>query len=200
MKSVKLNPIGPMSLLSQYEVDRLKQSTTSELYQLARNCCLAVLNSGAEMDNPEEMFKPFQDFDIRILQKERGIKIELINPPELAFVDDVLIRGAHEHLFAVIRDLLHMSAKYDVTGTDELPESSHITHMVFDMLRNAEAINPEYDPNMVVCWGGHSINDIEYQYTKKVGYELGLREMNICTGCGPGAMKGPMKGPAKIPK
>jgi predicted Rossmann-fold nucleotide-binding protein len=27
-----------------------------------------------------------------------------------------------------------------------------------------------------------------------VGYELGLREMNVCTGCGPGAMKGPMKG------
>jgi Predicted Rossmann fold nucleotide-binding protein len=27
-----------------------------------------------------------------------------------------------------------------------------------------------------------------------VGYQLGLRGMDICTGCGPGAMKGPMKG------
>jgi hypothetical protein len=27
-----------------------------------------------------------------------------------------------------------------------------------------------------------------------VGYELGLRGLNVCTGCGPGAMKGPMKG------
>jgi hypothetical protein len=27
-----------------------------------------------------------------------------------------------------------------------------------------------------------------------VGYQLGLRGFNICTGCGPGAMKGPMKG------
>src|SRR3546814_2522968 len=27
-----------------------------------------------------------------------------------------------------------------------------------------------------------------------VGYELGLRGLAICTGCGPGAMKGPMKG------
>ncbi|MFC6439607.1 nucleotide 5'-monophosphate nucleosidase PpnN [Bowmanella sp. JS7-9] len=193
MKSVKLNPVGSMSLLSQYEVDRLMHSTTSELYQLARNCCLAVLNSGAEIDNPEEIFKPYEDFDIRILQKERGIKIELTNPPELAFVDDVLIRGAHEHLFAVIRDLLHMSAKYDM-GAKTANDSGHITHMVFDMLRNAEVFKPENDPNMVVCWGGHSINDVEYQYTKKVGYELGLREMNICTGCGPGAMKGPMKG------
>src|SRR3546814_19439406 len=30
--------------------------------------------------------------------------------------------------------------------------------------------------------------------TKEVGYQLGLRGMDICTGCGPGAMKGPMKG------
>jgi predicted Rossmann-fold nucleotide-binding protein len=46
----------------------------------------------------------------------------------------------------------------------------------------------------VVCWGGHAINDIEYQYTRDVGYALGLRKLNICTGCGPGAMEGPMKG------
>src|SRR5690606_7177517 len=26
------------------------------------------------------------------------------------------------------------------------------------------------------------------------GYQLGLRGLDICTGCGPGAMKGPMKG------
>jgi pyrimidine/purine-5'-nucleotide nucleosidase len=29
-----------------------------------------------------------------------------------------------------------------------------------------------------------------------VGYELGLRGLDVCTGCGPGAMKGPMKGAA----
>jgi hypothetical protein len=46
----------------------------------------------------------------------------------------------------------------------------------------------------VVFWGGHSIERLEYNYTKKVGYETGLRKLNICTGCGPGAMKGPMKG------
>jgi pyrimidine/purine-5'-nucleotide nucleosidase len=46
----------------------------------------------------------------------------------------------------------------------------------------------------VVCWGGHSIARHEYEYTKHVGYELGLRGIDICTGCGPGAMKGPMKG------
>ena len=45
-----------------------------------------------------------------------------------------------------------------------------------------------------MCWGGHAISRVEYDYTKKVGYELGLRSLDICTGCGPGAMKGPMKG------
>jgi len=49
---------------------------------------------------------------------------------------------------------------------------------------------------LVVFWGGHSIERLEYDYTKKVGYETGLRKLNICTGCGPGAMKGPMKGAA----
>jgi predicted Rossmann-fold nucleotide-binding protein len=46
----------------------------------------------------------------------------------------------------------------------------------------------------VVCWGGHSITGEEYDYTKEVGYQMGLRGRDICTGCGPGAMKGPMKG------
>jgi hypothetical protein len=62
------------------------------------------------------------------------------------------------------------------------------------MLRNANAIIPDSSPNLITCWGGHSINSTEYKYTKQVGYHLGLRGFNICTGCGPGAMKGPMKG------
>ena len=49
---------------------------------------------------------------------------------------------------------------------------------------------------LVVCWGAHSIPRHEYDYTKEVGHRLGLRRMNICTGCGIGAMKGPMKGAA----
>jgi pyrimidine/purine-5'-nucleotide nucleosidase len=65
---------------------------------------------------------------------------------------------------------------------------------VFEILRNARVLRPNIDPSMVVCWGGHSIGREEYLYTKKVGYELGLRAFDICTGCGPGAMKGPMKG------
>jgi predicted Rossmann-fold nucleotide-binding protein len=65
---------------------------------------------------------------------------------------------------------------------------------VFEILRNARILKAQIDPNLVVCWGGHSISRDEYEYTKQVGYQLGLRSMDICTGCGPGAMKGPMKG------
>ncbi|MDF2179642.1 nucleotide 5'-monophosphate nucleosidase PpnN [Aliiglaciecola sp. CAU 1673] len=191
-RSVQLNPVGSLSLLSQLEVDSLKRSTSSELYQIFRNCCLAVLNSGADDDDFEHLFAPYANFDVNLLQRERGVKIELINPPERAFVDDELITGVHEHLFAVLRDMLHMGARYENFGS--ITESTHITHMVFDMLRNAEVIRHNWDPNMVVCWGGHSIGEVEYRYTKEVGYQLGLRQMNICTGCGPGAMKGPMKG------
>jgi pyrimidine/purine-5'-nucleotide nucleosidase len=61
-------------------------------------------------------------------------------------------------------------------------------------LRNARLLDYKARPNLVVCWGGHSISASEYQYTKNVGYQLGLRGLDVCTGCGPGAMKGPMKG------
>ncbi|ACA87726.1 nucleotide 5'-monophosphate nucleosidase PpnN [Shewanella woodyi] len=190
---VNVSPRGSMDQLSQLEVDRLKQNATSELYQLYRSCSLAVLASGLHSDNAENLFEQFSDFNINVLRRERGIKIELINPPEAAFVDGKIIVGIQEHLFAVLRDIVYLSDKYDNLKNINLTNPSHITNVVFDILRNAQVI-PLEDPSIVVCWGGHSINDTEFHYTQDVGYELGLREMNICTGCGPGAMEGPMKG------
>jgi predicted Rossmann-fold nucleotide-binding protein len=183
-----------MSQLSQLEVDSLSKSANGELYQVFRNCCLAVLYSGAEIDNCENIFEAHHDFDIKLISRERGVKIELINPPPQAFVDGKLIKGVHEHIFAVLRDLLHIGAKYASDKLLSKNDSSFITNSVFEMLRHAQALKNTAELNLVVCWGGHSIGEIEYQYTKEVGYQLGLRELNICTGCGPGAMKGPMKG------
>lgn len=193
MNTVQLNAMGPMSQLSQLEVDRLNIGKNKELHRLFRNCCLAVLNSGAEIDDFKQMFEPFQDFEVELVRRERGVKIALTNPPKLAFVDGVLIKGVHEHLFAVLRDIVFMGARLESHQLD-LNDPTHLTHTVFDMLRNAQALSQDNEPNMVVCWGGHSIGDVEYKYTKEVGYQLGLRGQNICTGCGPGAMKGPMKG------
>jgi predicted Rossmann-fold nucleotide-binding protein len=194
MQRIQINPTGSMSQLSQLEVDKLHNSTNRDLYTLFRNCSLAVLNSGAEEDNFENIFLPYEDFEINLLRRERGVKIELINPPERTFVDGKLIRGVQELLFSVLRDLLHMGARYKDIDPLSDDDSNYLTHVVFDMLRHAEALDADGDANLVVCWGGHSIGSVEYQYTKDVGYQLGLREMNICTGCGPGAMKGPMKG------
>lgn len=188
-----------MDLLSQLEVDMLKRTASSHLYHLFRNCSLAVLNSGSQTDNSKELLSKYTDFDINVLRRERGVKLELINPPEDAFVDGKIIRSLQANLFAVLRDILFVHAQ--ITHAERvhhlnMDNGTHITNMLFSILRNARALHIDEDPSMIVCWGGHSINEVEYLYGRKVGNELGLRELNICTGCGPGAMEAPMKGAA----
>jgi len=191
-----VNPVGSMEMLSQLEVDRLKQSAAGETYQLFRNCSLAVLNSGSQIDSSKEILERFSTFDINVIRRERGVKLELFNAPETAFVDGEIIRGIQEHLFSVLRDILYVSNEVESDTSLDLDNPTHISDLVFAILRNARAIRSGEEPNLVVCWGGHSINPEEYLYSREVGSELGLRELNVCTGCGPGAMEGPMKGAA----
>ncbi len=191
-----ISPTGSMNLLSQLEVDQLKQTASSELYRLYRNCSLAVLNAGSHTDNSQELLEKYQSFDISVARRERGIKLELINPPSHAFVDEKIIKGIQELLFSVLRDIVYVNMQISEQHKLNLTDTSHITNLVFSILRNARTFHTGLEPNLVVCWGGHSINPIEYQYTREVGSELGLRELDICTGCGPGAMEGPMKGAA----
>ncbi|KLV11738.1 MULTISPECIES: nucleotide 5'-monophosphate nucleosidase PpnN [Photobacterium] len=191
-----INPVGTMDLLSQHEVDLLKATASSDIYRLYRNCSLAVLNSGSHTDNSKELLEKHKSFDVNVMRRERGIKLELTNPPEHAFVDGKIIRGIQEHMFSVLRDIVYVNVHIQQRRDLNLTSSPHITNFVFSVLRNAKTIRSGEDPNIVVCWGGHSINPVEYQYTREVGSELGLRELNICTGCGPGAMEGPMKGAA----
>ncbi|MBY7770460.1 nucleotide 5'-monophosphate nucleosidase PpnN [Vibrio fluvialis] len=192
----QVSPAGSMDLLSQLEVERLKKTASSDLYQLYRNCSLAVLNSGSHTDNSKELLDLYKNFDVTVLRRERGIKLELTNPPDHAFVDGHIIKGIQEHLFSVLRDIVYVNMHLADSQRLNLTNSTHITNLVFGILRNAGTLIPGIIPNLVVCWGGHSINEIEYKYTREVGHELGLRELNICTGCGPGAMEGPMKGAA----
>ncbi|WP_423840220.1 nucleotide 5'-monophosphate nucleosidase PpnN [Vibrio mytili] len=191
-----ISPKGSMDLLSQLEVERLKKTASSDIYQLYRNCTLAVLNSGSHTDNSKELLDRHQSFDVEVVRRERGIKLELTDPPEHAFVDGKIIKGIQEHLFSVLRDIVYVNMHLADSQRLNLTNPIHITNLVFGILRNARALTPGIAPNLVVCWGGHSINAVEYQYTREVGNELGLRELNICTGCGPGAMEGPMKGAA----
>jgi predicted Rossmann-fold nucleotide-binding protein len=186
----QVNPVGNMNLLSQAEIEQLQQSSTSKIYQVYRNCSLAVLNAGSHTDDAEEIYQKYQDFEIQLLRSERGVKLALTNPPSDAFVDGKIIKGIQELLSSVLRDILFTHTRYQ----SDAQHTQQVTDLTFDILRNANVIIPGSDPNLVTCWGGHSINHNEYRYTKDVGYQLGLRGFNICTGCGPGAMKGPMKG------
>ncbi|HST27682.1 MAG TPA: nucleotide 5'-monophosphate nucleosidase PpnN [Rudaea sp.] len=191
--NARIAPVAGMDILSRNEVTRLRDASQGGLNALLRRCALAVLTSGSENDNALGIFESYPDFDIQVLQQDRGIKLELKNAPASAFVDGHIIRGIHELLFAVVRDIVYVANQIQA-GRFQLDDSHGITHAVFEILRNARALKPNQEPNLAVCWGGHSISRTEYDYTKKVGYELGLRGFDICTGCGPGAMKGPMKG------
>ncbi len=193
-KHITLRPEGTLEVLSKLEVAKLLDTSESGLHEIYRRCSLAVLNSGSNEDDTCAVLARFKDFDIRVLQQERGIQLEVMNSPAYAFVDGVMIKGIREHLFSVLRDIVYTSSEIVANPSFDLSRSEDITSAVFHILRNANCLTPNKSPNLVICWGGHSISSEEYQYTKVLGYELGLRGMHICTGCGPGAMKGPMKG------
>ncbi|MDQ1816846.1 nucleotide 5'-monophosphate nucleosidase PpnN [Massilia sp. CCM 9210] len=189
-----ISPEGQLEVLSKAEVFKLLDTSQGGLYQIFRNCALAVLNCGSTIDDGKELLERYKSFEISIVQRERGIKLEIKGAPAIAFVDGKMIKGIHEHLFAVLRDIVFISSEVTDNPKFDMSRTEGITDSVFHILRNANVLQPQRNPNLVVCWGGHSINRIEYNYSKEVGYQMGLRDLDICTGCGPGAMKGPMKG------
>ena len=192
-------PSGSMALLTQMEANRISLKSQGELYDLYRNCSLAVLNSGNLTDNSKELLDNYQNFEIDVVRNERGLKLELINPPESAIVDGQVIKTLQRHLYAVLRDIvLVQSVKDALSGLgpalEGIDHSALITNSIFQILRTAEAVRADVKPNIAVCWGGHSITKPEYDYAYKVGRALGLRGIDICTGCGPGIMEAPMRG------
>lgn len=62
-----INPAGSMDLLSQLEVERLKKTASSDIYNLYRNCTLAVLNSGSHTDDSKALLEQYQSFDVNVL-------------------------------------------------------------------------------------------------------------------------------------
>lgn len=187
-------PEGQLEVLSKAEVNKLLDTSQGGLYKVFRNCALAVLNCGSTIDDGKELLERYKSFEISIIQRERGIKLDIKGAPGIAFVDGKMVKGIHEHLFAVLRDIIFVSNEVTDNPEFDLESTEGITDAVFHILRNAGILKPQINPNLVVCWGGHSINRAEYNYSKEVGYQMGLRGLDICTGCGPGAMKGPMKG------
>ncbi len=192
MVDALITPKGDLDVLSKSEIASLQDSSNSIYANIFRNCALAVLSTGADSDDGHELLAAHADFKIELLSSARGVKLKVSNAPQNAFVGGKIIEGIRSHLFAVLRDIVFLQDQVDIWQKND----ESITDMVFKTLRNANSLKPRRRPNLVVCWGGHSISKLEYDYSKEVGYRLGLRGMDICTGCGIGAMKGPMKGAA----
>jgi predicted Rossmann-fold nucleotide-binding protein len=188
-----VNPKGSLETLSQREVQQLRETGAGNVYKLFRQCALAILNTGSQSDNAKTIVEAYPNFDIQIQQQDRGIRLQLLNAPADAFVDGVMISSTREMLFSALRDIVYTQSELEHQRVD-FSSSEGITDYVFHLLRNAKTLRPGAEPKMVVCWGGHSISSEEYKYAKKAGHELGLRGLDICTGCGPGVMKAPMKG------
>lgn len=193
--SASVRPLQTLDLLTQREMASLANADAA-IHDLFRRCALAILNTDGEIDDARLIYDAHSDFDIRVVAESRGLKLELSNAPAAAFVDGRMIAGIQSHLFSALRDVVFTEHKLAEQRVFDLTSPEGVTDAVFRILRNADVVRSNHQPRMVVCWGGHSIPREEYQYSKDVGYSLGLRGMDICTGCGGGAMKGPMKGAA----
>jgi predicted Rossmann-fold nucleotide-binding protein len=191
---VVIRPEGSLQILSYQEAQQLCDVSDQGLNELLKQCALAVLNTGVQEDDGLALFEKYASFSIDVALKGRGVQLIIKNAPHHAFVDNQLIVGIREHVFAVIRDLIYSHNEVTQNPHFNHNTSHGITNAIFHILRNARLMCPNTLPNVVVCWGGHSISEAEYKYSKHLGYELGLRNLDICTGCGPGVMKAPMKG------
>ena len=87
----QITPEGRLDVLSKAEVNKLFDTSQGGLYRIFRNCSLAVLNCGRTMDDGKELLERYASFDIRVVQEQRGIKLEVKGAPAQAFVDGKMI-------------------------------------------------------------------------------------------------------------
>ena len=80
-----ISPEVHLTVLSRTEVNKLLDTSQGGLYQLLHNCALAVLNCGSDSDDGKELLERFSDFSIKVIQEERGIKLELKGAPAIAW-------------------------------------------------------------------------------------------------------------------
>jgi predicted Rossmann-fold nucleotide-binding protein len=197
-----------LEALSPFEIDALFSESRKDIHAMLERCALAVLMSGTEDDDVKAMLERYAGFRLEVQRTPGGIALNLRNAPKTAFVGYEylerkgssyvykIIEGVRQNIFSVLRDIVFIKTEIERSGKFDLSSPSGITDAVFLILRNAGIFRKTGRHKVIVCWGGHAIERDEYEYTKLVGYECGLRFMDIITGCGPGAMKGPMKGAA----
>ena len=193
-----INPVGSMDLLSQLEVDRLKQTASSDIYQLFRNCSLAVLNSGSHRQLQRDTGT------LPVLRYSRDpararVKLELFNAPS---TPSSMARSS-----AASRSTSSPCCR---TSSMCRPSSESNRLGQPDQLHPSPTwCSPSCATPKRSCRGGsqpggllgrplHQRGGVPVH--PRSGSELGLRELNICTGCGPGAMEGPHEGSRRRPR
>ena len=70
---IEVMPEGALEVLSQHEVNRLRSTDKGGQHELLRRCALAVLNSGSNTDDTREVLEQYRNFDINIIQQDRGV-------------------------------------------------------------------------------------------------------------------------------
>lgn len=178
-------------LLNQNQVDHFIGQINDVFYPIIRRYALTILNSDVMTDDSLELIAQYPNFSMVFKHHPEGLEIIFYSAPAKAFIDGILIKTIYDQLLAFLRDMIAYQEFSLSGGKDAATET---TSLVFKILRNAKVLKSDGEPTCIVCWGGRSINESEYNYACEVGKELGLRCMDICTGSGPGAMKGPMQG------
>ena len=90
--------------------------------------------------------KQMSEFDIEVLQLDRGLKLEMTNAPAYAFVDNELIKGVKEHLFSVLRDIVYLDQERRINPDFSFSDGTGTTNAIFNILRNARAMKPGVYP------------------------------------------------------
>jgi hypothetical protein len=85
--NASVSPKGSLETLSQREVQQLSEVGAGRTHKLFRQCALAIVNTGTRIDNAKTILEAYEDFEVRILQQDRGVRLELFNAPADAFVD-----------------------------------------------------------------------------------------------------------------
>ena len=75
MVDARVTPKGSLEHLSRQEIEQLHDTGQGGLYPLFRQCALAVLNSGSDIDDARIIFDKYRDFDLKIVRQAWGIKL-----------------------------------------------------------------------------------------------------------------------------
>jgi len=76
-------------------------------HELFHRCALAILNCGSDSDDPQAPWKSLTIFEIRIVQEERGVKLQFKKMRQaLPLLMGKMINSVREMLFSVLRDII----------------------------------------------------------------------------------------------